>query len=395
MEQVLKVVQPIAQKLTADFSQFGPVVELSKRLNLPHPIMLVFVASAYAGNGAWPCQRMNWGWRNVWTTCSINSYAPGTPDAALNIPHSFHTAYAPMTLVPSFSPNTQFLTPGGSFAPVTGAPAPQFMCDRATATGISGHMNANVRNRCRRALDAYGALVKSCSLAPNLGGNRPVGIPVIADAPHVSNVAGLTVNAQLCAMPTGLRSPTDLSTPTNTCPGLLGWFTVVFNACNFNQATALNPTNLPNAATVPRDLPAYFPPNGVFGPATFGTASNIVPYVPYGGAGAGGASAVGTFCTPYLTPNTGPQTGGVGFGWNQAGPNFRTSRCRKALDQFGRTANRCHQSTNPPLGGMGPGVSGGTFDPLRLLAVGPSGILGTPNQPATPGGMNAWTPLCN
>jgi len=43
MEQVLKVVQPIAQKLTANFSQFGPVVELSKRFKVePGHIVLGF-----------------------------------------------------------------------------------------------------------------------------------------------------------------------------------------------------------------------------------------------------------------------------------------------------------------------------------------------------------------
>jgi len=50
--------------------------------------------------------------------------------------------------------------------------------------------------------------------------------------------------------------------------------------------------------------------------------------------------------------------------WNSKCPAFRTSRCRKALDQFGRTAYRCNPTVAPS------GTAAGNSDPLRWLAAG-------------------------
>jgi type II secretory pathway pseudopilin PulG len=334
--------------------------------------MFVLVATALAGNLiGWPCQRLNWGWRNVWSTCSINSYAPHSAnEPPAQVPTGFRQTFDQN--VPSIT-----LTAGGWFRPTAATAAvPQLLCTSAAATGTGA--TANLRNRCRRAIDAYGALVKSCQLPPQTAGNRgaapntavaPDFAPAAGHQPHVSNVAGLTVNAQFCTMPAGVRVPGDLATPSNTCPGLLGWFTVVFNACGFTNSPGLAPA-AQATANAPAYTAAHFPVGSV--------AQNTV----LGSAVVGPVNGAGYFCT---NPSTNGPSGTTGpTAWNLAGSAFRTSRCRKALDQFGRTAQRCHQST-AIIGG--PAQAGGYSDPLRFLAVGSAG--------AAPTGINVWAPACN
>jgi hypothetical protein len=345
--------------------------------------MFVLIATALSATNliGWPCQRLNWGWRNVWSTCSINSYTPVTTttlEAPSQVPTGFRLS-SPNTNAPSI-----VLNPAGVYTPTASTAAvPLLLCTNAMATGTGA--TANLRNRCRRAIDAYGALVKTCQLPPLTAGNRganaltPDFAPQTGHQPHVSNVQGLTNNAQFCTLPAGAHTPADLNTPSNTCPGLLGWFTVVFNACGFSNAPGMAPATTSVAAgTGSPWTNYYFPVGGV-------TTPNVIP-----GLGTAGAvsptNGAGYFCASAVT---GPNGGVTGPGaWNVFGTFFRTSRCRKALDQFGRTAQRCHQSS-PSV--TGPAQAGGYTDPLRFLAVG-SAPAGTPS---VPNGINAWAPACN
>jgi hypothetical protein len=334
--------------------------------------MFVFVAAALAGNLiGWPCQRLNWGWRNVWSTCSINSYAPfSANEPPAQIPTGFRQTLN--VNVPSVT-----LHQGGWYLP-TATAVPTLLCTNAAATGSGSTMN--LRNRCRRAVDAYGALVKACQLPPLTAGNRgpsgpnsisPDYAPNAGHQPHVSNVAGLTVNAQFCTMPTGARTPNDLATPSTTCPGLLGWFTVVFNACGFANAPGMAPA----FSTTPIGAPwtANYFPVGSYATPNVLLATTTGPL-----------NGAGYFCT---APNGQGPSGTVGpSAWNLVGSSFRTSRCRKALDQFGRTAQRCHQSAATL---SGPAQAGGYSDPLRFLAVGAASGVTVPN------GINTWAPACN
>jgi hypothetical protein len=334
--------------------------------------MFIFVATALAGTAAlgWPCQRLNWGWRNVWTTCSINSYTPLTD---IETPNTIPTGFR--TRGPNAQAPTAVVLPHGVFTPVAANALPTLLCSFAPNTG-SG-WTATLRNRCRRAIDAYGGLVKMCGAPQGLFPNRgpvtglaaPDFLPSSGHQPHVSNVQGLTHNAQMCLLPTGAYTPANLASPQNTCPGLLGWFTVVFNACGFSNAPNLSPAQVPNVATLPQQVATYFPLGDTISKvnAGFGTVA------PNTGAG--------YFCAP--------QAGGQPSSWNQVGNGFKTSRCRKALDQFGRTAARCHTSSATIA--AGPAQAGGYSDPLRLLAVGGPATASA----ATPMGFNAWTPVCN
>jgi hypothetical protein len=335
--------------------------------------MFLLVATALAGTYiGYPCQRLNWAWRNVWSTCSINSYVPHASQATegpVLAPNQFLRS-SDTLLAPYRSLNSL-----GVFTPVGSASAiPQFLCTNAPATGTGA--TANLRNRCRRAIDAYGALVQQCGstiLGPRAGPNQlatPDWAPNSGHQPHVSNVGGLTVNAQLCLLPAGARVPADLNTPSTVCPGLLGWFTVVFSACKFTNAPGLATPSLQPGGT-----PNYFPLGST---AVSPVVLNNAPVSPTNGAG--------YFC----------QTGGTAAGspskWNDStgtgsSNTFRTSRCRKALDQFGRTAKRCDASTASL---NGPSQAGGYSDPLRLLAVGTTAGGGV-----VPLGLNSFAPACN
>jgi len=179
-----------------------------------------------------------------------------------------------------------------------------------------------MRNRCRRMLDVYGNLVKLCGTpakTPMAGPNTltPDYEPQTGHQPHVVNVQQLAFMAQSCITP-GAQYPT----PLGTCPGLAGWFTVVWNACMFTAAPGVSTssTGVPN-------IPAYLTNTAA---PTFQLATPL-----------------------YLcgsTPNTAP-VAATPAAWNTKGLVFRGSRCRKALDQFGRTASRCSPTNTP--NGMG------------------------------------------
>jgi hypothetical protein len=337
-------------------------------------IMFLLVATALAAGGTtnigFPCQRLNWGWRNVWSTCSISSYIPNgaTTDAVGAAPNAFLRSSAPsITATSAISTTTGVYTPTANTVPTQ-------LCTAASNTGTG--TSAGLRNRCRRALDAYGALVVQCAAPAGTairGPNTlatPDWAPSQGHAPHSANVQGLTWNAQMCIMPTGAYTPANLNSPSNTCPGLLGWFTVVYSACKFTQAPGLS-----NAPSVATNLVNYFP----IGSTTVGVAG--VTSAVLNGATVTGApnGRAGYFCAAAA-----PNGANAPSGWNDVGANFRSSRCRKALDQFGRTAKRCDASAAPMTG---PAQAGGYSDPLRLLAVGVSG--------GAPIGINSWAPACN
>lgn len=290
--------------------------------------------------------------------------------------------------------------PGG---PNTGTPAanvPQYFCTNAPATG-SG-MTAGLRNRCRRAIDAYTALVKSCSVqgvAPQYRGPNqlspllPDMAPAAGHVPHTTNVANLATAGALCALPpnTAAWTSPNIGNPATVCPGLLGWFTVVYNACGFTNAPGLGP-NGGSPLVTPAYVPKYFPTGaGNVGPG--GTTLAAV-YAPTAGA-------LGTFCVNPSVANGAVPPAGAPWSWNVKGSgpagvlpagnvpwSFTTSRCRKAMDQFGRTASRCHFST---AASTGPAQAGGYSDPLRMLAFGSAAVT----SPTAPDGWNAWVPLCN
>jgi hypothetical protein len=332
--------------------------------------MLLFTAAALAGNLGWPCSRLNWAWRNVWSTCSINSYIP-TNAAPADAPNSFYRA---LPLAPNVAPTTS-LTTAGVVTPGSFPNTPNFFCMNEANTGFGNALPSGnyLRNRCRRAIDAYGGLVKSCAAPAGafpggiaLRGPIPSGTPdwqpYAGHQPHVSNVQALAGMALTCYT---AANPNIGTTPSTTCPGLAGWFSVVWNACNFGTyAPNLSPTS-----------DANFP--------------NVVPY---GGSGFqpalfGGVAAPGpSDANAPLFYLCSPKAAAGPTAWNMRGPSFRTSKCRKAMDQFGRTANRCGGVAAPNV--AQPAAIAGAADPLRLLALG--GTAG----PA-PMGLLALAPLCN
>jgi len=373
-------------------------------------IMLTFVVTALgAVSIGWPCSRMNWAWRNVWSTCSINSYAPSTiadggPAWGLGL-RLTGTNGAPTYPY-------QMLNTAGVFGPTTGATGqttlagtngPMFFCNNMMATGATGVPATSIlRNRCRRAIDAYGALVLNCNTPRSAGltsasGGTPDYVPNTGHAPHYQNVAGLTSAAQFCylnvAGVTQVGMP-NLRTPSNTCPGLLGWFTVVFNSCGFTNIPALAPNQNGNF-----DADMALPLGGVVTPWVLSSSTTVGSSVI--GSATLNPTMGGYFCnTPVGTGthyNAAPVINPVS--WNDMryiggsavpyASTFRTSRCRKALDQFGRQAMRCHTSTAAMP--AGPAQAGGYSDVLRYLAVGAVGAAG----PVSPMGMNIWAPICN
>jgi hypothetical protein len=336
--------------------------------------MFVIAVALAANNIGWPCQRLNWGWRNVWSTCSINAGAPlGTVEAPAALANHFRTTNVPNDKI--------VLNAAGVFTPSVDV-VPTHLCLNAPNTG-SGQA-ANMRNRCRRAIDAYAMLVATCAKAtgttvrgpftPSVPGGTvsPDYFPSNGHGPHVLNVGGLVNNVKFCSLPFGtVGALPNLATPATTCPGLLGWFTVVFNACGYTNIAALAPAATPTQ--VKDTLPVYFLPAA----GAISAHPNLF---------AGTAAAPNTWTSAFCTPNA----GGTAASWNERGAPFRSSRCRKALDQFGRTATRCHNSFSG--GGTGPAQAGGWNDPLRAFAVG----AGIANQaPASPFGSNSWAPICN
>jgi len=371
----------------------------------------------------WPCQRLNWAWRIVWTTCSINTFVPvSTPETPANIPWGYRTVGPQSGLGYSFNPTNSLPQLGviqpatvqvniggpwvGTFFESDSTPTPSILCQNAPNTG-SG-VSATVRNRCRRAMDSYGGLVKQCSLpaslAPMRGPNNlspPDWQPDVTTVPHVANMQALTLNARFCVLPYqtvgalpnvmgGTGGPQ--AGPAYNCPGLLGWFNVVLNACGFTNNPNLNWPNLntqplgwtgPGAASA--NFPNIFPVQG----SAVGSGFSTIPQLVQPGSGA--TNVVGNQIGS--APNVG-FCGTAGAGFNINGVTFRTGRCRKALDQFGRTAGRCNAS---PMGtGTGPAQAGGYSDPLRLWAIGHSPFASAGNVAIlAPDGADAWAPNCN
>jgi hypothetical protein len=375
---------------------------------------MLFVASLAlaATTIGYPCQRLNWAWRNVWSTCSINSYIPASSSGtATGFLTSSSTALtgAPPIAPPYFTLNTgntgpsvagipngpvtypalSQLDPNGYFAPfwpgITNSlnPTPAIhaptdhLCFDSMATGYSMQ-----RNRCRRMLDAYGQLIGTCSSPKMTSSFQPNSLspdymPTQGHAPHVTNLKNLFNYYALCQNYPGGSLPTQ----SNTCPGLMGWFTVVWNACM-----------------------VYAPGIGVFPTAPFGTiqanptAAPAVPAYLTPWTAAATPSAPGFrftnpewFCGSVSTPSSlgaaFPNTPSV---WNTKGPGvFTKSKCRRALDQFGRSAARCapnspYNAAILPNGAPMAPYGWGNTDYLRYLAY-------TLIQPATPnGGVSPW-----
>jgi len=191
-------------------------------------------------------------------------------------------------------------------------------------------------------LDVYGNLYFLCKTpvfathwAPN--SLTPDWAPTGGDVPHGNNVAQLSFIAQSCVTP-----GTSYPVPQNTCPGLMGWFTVVWNACNLALAPGVpSPNgNTPTMGGTPGynspNVPAYLTPSINNPSFNLGTPAYLCGSIPQ-------ATGSYTMFTPGL--------------WNPKGVSFRTTRCRRALDQFGRAADRCKTTTLP-----------GNTDPLRYLA---------------------------
>lgn len=354
--------------------------------------MLLLTATALAGAPnlqGWPCSRMNWAWRNVWSTCSINSYVP-TNAAAEDFPPA-HWRKAPLRATGGVAGDTvgptNFLDATGIVSPAvagsTAAAVPQMFCDALTntnqvTTGMAPHSQSFslLRNRCRRAIDAYGGIVRTCSAAPNanLVGNRGPGATVFPDfapapahVPHVNNVKLLSLHSQHCFVNS---NPTVLHrSPAATCPGLLGWFTVVWTACSigtFGPNIVASPTAA--QAGLGTHIPGIIPLGDVVN-AGFGLNGMVV--------GPNSATAPEFF---FCSPVAGVATPAK---WNERGAAFRTSRCRRALDQFGRTANRCGGSDFAVQGPVA-----GSSDPLRFLFTGKDAA-------SAPRGLARLAPLCN
>jgi len=254
----------------------------------------------------WPCSRLNQAWRSVWVTCSISAWVPTSPSTAAvgSLAGGFYSGPAiPNAPIYGNNDGTQ-VDVNGQFTPGGNGPS---LCTTSPNTG--GNF---ARNRCRRSLDTYGNLLRLCQTPSKLPGVTSTGTqpdyqPLAYQQPHANNVASLGFFSNWCL--TG----TAPATPSTACPGLNGWFTVVFNACNFKTAPGLT-TPVPANAISP-NIPNYFT----------NWATNTV-----------------TFTTPAYFCGSSP----VGPAeWNPSGPSFHSTKCRKALDIFGRSAARCNPNT--------------------------------------------------
>lgn len=357
--------------------------------------MLLIAATALAStNLGWPCSRLNWAWRNVWSTCSINSYIPtNVAPATADFPPA-HFRRAPLSVAES--PNQWLQASTGHIAPSfdgTGAttiPAgiPKAFCDAMLSTNGGTQPGYQLlRNRCRRAVDAYGGIVRVCALPPAQHTFRgpiqgPLGSSILSNfepgashAPHAANVAALAIHARRC---TDTVQPGTYWSPASTCPGLQGWWSVVWNVCGFRTyvpnigAGGLDHVQGPNVAPLGGQLNFPYLNMGV-------TAS-------IGNNNPNAASAPDfAFCSPMVPAAAGT----VPRQWNMRGPTFRTTRCRRALDQFGRTASRCGGSLVPADAAAAPNAPlRGHQDALRAMFNG----IDTANAP---NGLRNLAPLCN
>lgn len=117
-----------------------------------------------------------------------------------------------------------------------------------------------------------------------------------------------------------------VATPANSCPGLIGWYHVVWNACKFTSAVPapdIQPKFYPAAAPSGYSAEELMAPAGLDAAQVPNNIYNVVPKY---------------FCTTGVTT-------GIPSSYNPKGPAFRTTTCRRAIDQFGRSAQRC-QATN-------------------------------------------------
>jgi len=265
----------------------------------------------------WPCQRLNWAWRNVWVTCSVNAFTPVSATPVGSIPAFFQAVHtAPL----SSSPGWPMLDGNGVFTPTGFGPN---LCAFSPNTGANA-----ARNRCRRMLDTYGQLLGLCQMGPAksmAGPNQgsPDWGPQNGHVPHTSNIKMLTQVSQICLYGSGATFPI----PSNTCPGLAGWFNVVWNACQFSNAPGVTTT-----ALAPGGIPSYLTPAVQAG---FGPNSPAYQLVTPGYL-CGSVAAPGTAVSPSI--------------WNIKGTTFRSSRCRKSLDAFGRAGIRCVAPPQVPVG---------------------------------------------
>jgi len=312
-------------------------------------MLFYFAVGAQAASAVqigWPCQRLNWAWRNVWTTCGINTMVP-TTTAALIVPATtpggiYFNNIGPASPGTAYVPLSQ-VSAAGVFVPqniAAGATAPNFCTTGGGGFGVVPTANTPIyggtlqRNRCRRMLDVYGNLVSLCAspkFTPRYGptGANTNGVvqvadwlPVAAMAPHANNAAALAVMAQQCITP-GPLAPTTLG----TCPGLMGWFTVFWNSCAGAPGAApgiapVVPTTVAPAMPSALWFPDYLSPNAPQPPSTPGggwqltTPTNLC----------GGTPSAFTISATE---------------WNVKGTSFHGTKCRRSIDQFVRTANKC------------------------------------------------------
>jgi len=336
-------------------------------------LFVALASSTVAVTGMYPCQRLNWAWRNVWVTCSINNLVPATTSLGGNA--AFFTQSSTVANGPAFQVDNN-----GNFVPFTSTASQgngPYLC---TSTLSSG---ANIaRNRCRRMLDTYGNLVNLCTMGPvkvggiTANGGTPDFLPATGHIPHTTNAGRLNFQMSYCTAGGGLLAPA----PGNTCPGLSGWFNVVWNACQFTAGTTFS---TPNA---PAGLPNLFAP--IF---STGLTAGITPSTASLPAGAPTyqMSTPGYLCGTSTTPSVGstqatPSTGAPATSSSFMGGKgmwFRTTRCRKALDAFGRAGARCAPSS-PTLVPPQVQITNGVwtpYDQLHFLAV----------------NMASQTPFCN
>lgn len=350
---------------------------------------MFLVAVALAGtNLGWPCSRMNWAWRNVWSTCSINSYLGGAIANAANDVIPAHFRSAPLNTGPgsAFSaPSTNLNAHGVSQPLATGDAVPNMLCQAMAVTrGVGTEVQHQLlRSRCRRAIDAYAGIVNVCR-TPSLGGNRgpiaqgiyPDWAPATTQLPHSENVNNLLAHAQHCFASTNAAL---VRSPSTTCPGLLGWFTVVWNACGFKSR---GPNLLAPAGTLPENREPFIAPLGeTIAPQIFLVHTATTGLSPLGSEA---ATPAFIFCSPH----TGATGADAPYAWNARGTAFRTTRCRKALDQFGRTAARCGGTQLPSTSYAAGMTYHGMKDALRAMAVG--SIAGN-----VPMGLVNLAPFCN
>lgn len=309
-----------------------------------------------------PCQRLGWAWRNVWVTCAIDARVPGnydmptqsvqTANLAPNLNEGFHSwgksdFHAPTLDVDAVGTvPADYATKVGAVATVTGLviQSPTLfsvdsavykntfkmpnLCVKFGAPGAPAGTLIGVRTACRRAVDLYGSLLELCrnptrariplaadGVAPSGSAGNPIffgtnrdwtkATPAATMSPHAGNVFILNFLQQQCVTPQQLPLG-----PANSCPGLTGWWSVTFQACNFANEFATNNILTPQKmANVQAKL--------------VGNWENLA------------TTNAAELCTSGTATVDGTN-------WVPRGPTFHRSACRRAIDQFTRAAHRCN-----------------------------------------------------